>query len=289
MPANPGAAAAADSGHGFAYGMRRVHHPSSTRSQEEIMRRCAPFAHLSALLASVVIPCALGAQVFQGKVTYNVSAQGRNMQMVHYIEGSNIRMELAFQGRSMVMLTDAEGARQIMLMPETKQWVDVKAMQEQMAAMMGGRMGRGGDAEPSASGPVDVRPTGRTETVAGIECEHVSIVGDGVEVDVCAAKGLGWHSGAAPSMDGMGSMGMGMGGRGRGMGGPETPSGISPAQMAVLRERFADGFFPLKITTVQGGENAVIEVVSLERGDLDDALFRPPSDYQEIRMPGGFR
>jgi hypothetical protein len=75
---------------------------------------------------------------------------------------------------------------------------------------------------------------------------------------------------------------MGLGG----MGGGETAPGISPAQMAVLRERFADGFFPLKITSSEAG-GAVLEVVSLERGIVDDALFRPPSDYQEMRIPGG--
>jgi hypothetical protein len=233
---------------------------------------------------------ALSAQPFQGQVTYRMSAGGQAMQMVQYIKDGNLRVELGVQGQTMVMLTDAQGERQIMLMPETKQWMDLKAMNERMAAMMG-RMGRGGDAQPTTPTNVEIRPTGRTETVAGIECEHVLIVADGTEVDVCGAKGMGWHSAAAPAMGGMGAMARGMGGpgrgMGRGMGGAETPAGLSPAQMAMLRERFADGFFPLKLSSSQGGRDVTMEVVSLERRTLDDSLFRPPADYQEMRMPGG--
>jgi hypothetical protein len=243
------------------------------------------FHVLCALLAALAVPAApLRAQLFQGQVTYDVTAQGQTMRMVHFIKDSNVRMEMGMQGMSMVVLTDVTATRQIILLPDTKQWIDVKAMNERMSAAMGGRMGRGGAAPATPGGPMEIRPTGRTETVVGIECEHVSIVGEGFEADVCAAKGMGWHGVAAPSMGGMGM------GRGRGMGGMpggETPAGISPEQMAVLRERFADGFFPLKMTSTRDGQTATIEVVSLERGNVDDALFRPPSDYQEIRMPGG--
>jgi hypothetical protein len=251
-----------------------------------VIRSALPLVPLLAATLTALPPRASG-QGFEGQITYNVSSQGQSMRMVHYLKDSSVRVELSLQGMSMVVLTDAEGTRQIMLMPETKQWVDVKAMNERMAAMMGGRMGRGGQPPQEPSGPVDIRPTGRTETVAGIECEHVLISADGTEVDVCAARGMGWYRAGAPEMGGPG--GMGMGGRGMGMTGRGAtgPSGISPAQMAILRERFADGFFPLKITSSQGGREAVMEVVALERGAVDDALFRPPPDYTEMRMPGG--
>jgi hypothetical protein len=182
----------------------------------------------------------------------------------------------------MVMLSEADAEKQIMLVPERKQWIDMKVMLERMAAMME-RTGRGAAPQTRARGPADIRATGKSETIAGTRCEHYLIVSGASETDVCAATGLGWQTGAPPSM---GSPTASMGGGAAGAAG-EAPGGLSDLQVAVLRQRFANGFFPLKITSTSNGKGMTIEAVELTRKTLEDGLFQPPADYQEMRLPGG--
>ena len=227
-------------------------------------------------------------QAFQGVVTYDMTSQGQTLHMTHYMKDGNLRVEFETQGRTMVMLTSPDGSKQIMLMPESKQWVDMKVMQERMAAMMG-RMGRGAPAAPApARGPVEFRATGQSETVAGIRCDHYLVVSENGESDVCAAKGLGWHTDSPPNM---GAPAAGRAGGRASAAGPaaEPPSGLSALEVALLRQRFADGFFPLKITSTSNGRSVTIQVVELSKKALEDGLFQPPADYQEMRMPGGTR
>jgi hypothetical protein len=144
----------------------------------------------------------------------------------------------------MAMVMDLESGRMAMFAPGHP---DPMVMSiDEMRAM-------GGDIAPSAD--FTVTPTGRTETVAGHACEHYLIEQGEQRSDVCAASGLGFYTSA---------MGGGMGGGG----------GATALALEKLRDQFADGFFPLKVSmsTPQGAME--MEVVSLERASLSDDLFK---------------
>ena len=237
-------------------------------------------------IAGLLLPVALVGQDFEGSVTYRMEGRGQNGQIVHHVKDGNARMEFSANGQTMAMITNFDASKIILLMPSEKQWIDMKAMQERMAGMMGNAMG--GAAEASASDPADfdIVPTGQKETIAGHECEHYIYKSDDSEVDVCAAKGMGWYFGAGSASATMGGLGALMG-RGRGNQSIGGVPGLTNAQMEKWRSLYKDGFFPLKVTSTgpQGGISLV--VTNIEKKSLPASLFAPPADYTEMKMPGG--
>jgi len=111
--------------------------------------------------------------------------------------------------------------------------------------------------------PAKIVHTGKTETIAGYICEHVTVTDDdGATSDVCVAKGLGTFR-----MPGGG----GRGGRG---GPPKDPA---------WQSGLGDGGFPLKVQ--KGGKVAVL-VKRVDKKALDDALFAAPAGYRKFDMGG---
>lgn len=222
------------------------------------------------LIAALALPSAAAAQrPFEGAVTYAMrSGAGETMTMVHFVKGDDIRVDMNAGGMAMSMLTNMSGSRQIMVMHPQRQWMDAAAMQARMG---------GGQAAAAAARPADlrIRATGRKSTVAGHECEHFIFTSSGSEVDVCAARGLGWYFGLPAG---------GPQGNRRGGNAPAVP-GLSNAQLAEWRRLHAQGFFPLKMT-VSGAQPVTITVTKIERKTLDPAVFRTPAGYTEMRMGG---
>lgn len=232
------------------------------------------------LAAAVLLPVPAVGQSFEGTVTYRMEGMGQNGQIVHHVKDRNTRLEFSAGGQTMAMLMNADDSKVIMLMPAQKQWVDVNAMQERMASMMGNR--GAAQSENANEGRLDIEPTGQKETIAGQECEHYLYKSAEAEVDVCAAKGMGWYMGAGAGAGG----GLGqMMGRGRGNDGPGMPN-LSDAQIRQLREMFTDGFFPLKVVSTSPQGSMTLVATSIERKTLPASLFAPPSDYTEMKMPG---
>jgi hypothetical protein len=211
---------------------------------------------------------------------------GQNGQIVHYVKGENTRMEFSAGGQTMAMITNVAGSKMIMLMPSQKQWMDMKAMQERMAGMMGNAMGAAGQESDADPTEFDITATGRKETIAGQECEHYIYKADDSEVDVCAAKGMGWYFGAGSAALTGGGM-AGMMGRGRGNGSGGGVPGLTNAQLEKWRSMYKDGFFPLKVTASGPQGGIMLEVTSIEKKSLPASLFAPPADYTEMKMPGG--
>ena len=119
--------------------------------------------------------------------------------------------------------------------------------------------------------------TGKTETVAGITCQHW-LLGDKQEMDMCLAKGMGYF---------------GFGGQSGGV--------LDKLKNLALRDKikaqldanpeFAKfvegGAFPLKMDKIENGQSkTIMEVTSVERKSLDDSLFTVPADYKKMEIPG---
>lgn len=203
--------------------------------------------------ALLCLPSALLAQEkFEGVITARMgSARGTGSSATYSIKGEQLRMDMTgATGARVTMLQDPANSLAVMLMHQQKMVMDISSMQ--------GRVGAGA-ATPSAKKP-NIKMTGRKETIAGRECEHVLLANDdGQEIDVCLAKGMGSFA-----------VGGGMGGRG-GDGPPE-----------VLSRLGADAF-PLQVTEVKRGVT-IFEVTKIEKKSLDPSLFRIPDGYQRIDM-----
>lgn len=209
-----------------------------------------------ALLLLAPVPAL--AQGFEGAVTIHVQAE-RGMDMQQFIKGDKVRTEMNAGGREGVMLMDGSAMTMTMIMPS-----------EKMYMVMDLKEGAGRQGPRSNEAP-KITKVGTSETIAGRACDNY-LVGDDQDMEVCAAKGLGFYM---------------AGGGGPGAG--RSPMGRVPnfRQEAVMRE-FKDGFFPLRISRVGGGKREVMmEVTRIEPKPLDAALFQVPAGYQKMSMPGG--
>ena len=104
--------------------------------------------------------------------------------------------------------------------------------------------------------------TGRKETIAGYECEHVIVETSGTSgvqrTDACIASALGRF------ISPMGGIG----------------TSTAPAWQRILT---SEGGFPLKVTLADG--TVALEVTKVEKKRVSDTQFRIPADYNKMDMP----
>jgi hypothetical protein len=222
------------------------------------------------LMTVIALPLTAAAQKpFEGSVTYRVQAAGQAMTMTHHVKGEDVRMDMETMGQSVSVITDLNASRQIMVMHGMRQYMDAGAMQRRMGSMRGGA-GAATDAGVSIA-DLNITATGRKDRIAGHDCEYYSFTSSGSQVEICAAKGLGWYFAPAGTP----------GGRGAG----QPIPGLSNAQRAQWQSIYADGFFPLKISTGNAGE-LTMEVTEITRRTLDSSMFQLPAGYTEMRIGG---
>ena len=213
-------------------------------------------AHLS-LLAGLVLASAQSP--FQGVVTgtYYGDAGTPAVEYTQSIKGQRVRMDMSMSGMSMSSLVDIEAGTVTSLMHEQRKYMVINF--NQVTGQAGG-----------APKMPKITATGRRETIAGINCEHYLInIADQQDMDVCAAKGMGFGS---PQGGGRGTRG---------------PAAALPVTYEELAQQFKDGFFPLKIERVRGSERRlVMQVKAIERKALPDATFAMPAGYTEMKIPG---
>jgi hypothetical protein len=199
-------------------------------------------------------------------VAYRVERPGGGTSEMRYFQkGDRIRNEMQAGPQATATIFNGATGESIMLMPARKQYMvmNVNQMSKQMGPAAAGRAAQQADLSR-----MSVRSTGRRETIAGVECEHV-IFSDtqGGSTDICGASGMGFM------------------GAGKGMGsGPSTASlmGSKNPQMVALTRR---GFFPLKMTMTGRGGSLTWVATKVDRRRLDASLFGPPAGYTKFAMP----
>ncbi|MCS6806356.1 MAG: DUF4412 domain-containing protein [Acidobacteriota bacterium] len=216
-----------------------------------------------------------GAGEFEGLVEMKLSTPDRAqpMGMTFYLKGERTRMETNMGDvpeAQAVMLMDMAKGEMTTLIPQQKMYVtmnleEMRKMAEQMGAA---------DQESKEFEFPKLTPTGKTETIAGYQCEHW-LMGDQQEIDMCVAKGLGYF-GTGSKIGGFGPMKNLM---------------FSPKMLAAAAAHpewvkfLSGGAFPLKITATEGGKvTMTMEATKIERKKLDDALFTVPADYKKLSM-----
>jgi len=121
------------------------------------------------------------------------------------------------------------------------------------------------DAKPAPNAKVapapKVQKTGRTEKIAGLECENWTIDDGNEKVDVCASKGISYFDLASDAKAG---------------------SAETPWAVALTTEKA----FPLRVIVHDkaGKEEYRADVTRADRKKVDDALFHPPSAYKTANL-----
>jgi Domain of unknown function (DUF4412) len=224
------------------------------------------------LAGALLIPAALAAATFEGKVTMKMTGPKGSPPLVNFSlkEGfSRIDVE-AGQGQSVAMIMDQSKQEMIIMMAAQKMYL-VRPLPKP------------GDipaAQGAAPHDMTVERTSVTETILGYECVKIVATDKGTTTEMWVTDQLG-------TFMGMGGGGP-MGGR---RGGPGGPAGEAWEQ--ALRGKAS---FPLRVVTTKDGKEAFrMEATSVEKMSLPDSVFAPPADFQKLdmgnmmrgMMPGG--
>ena len=225
---------------------------------------------ISFIAAALLVtpPVTAGAQqTFEGVVEYDMMTDNHTIHTIYYQKGSHVRMEMNMGGQASAMIMDGTTGTMTTLVPSQKMYMTMNFR------AMAGEMRQHRDSVHLPK----ITATGRHETIAGHDCEHVLMTDDQehATVDACVARGMGYY--------------MSGGGGGR-RAAQDFWSGIPNAddpRYAEFRRQFANGFFPLKmeIRDEHGKVGMTMVATKIDRRNLSDDLFKLPADYKEMKMP----
>ncbi len=203
------------------------------------------------------------ATAFEGKVTQLMTSDKGKSQAIDYsIKGSKIRLDVNSEGHQVAIVTDMEKLETLMIMHEQKMYMVMPIKKPVEQAL-----------EQSNDASVDLKVTGKTDTILGYKCNQMLITdkSSGAVTEVWMAEGLGVF------------MGLGSGGGGGG------PFGGRKQAAAAKWEEALKGKagYPLRISSngVNGKGAFKMETTKIEPGSLPDSLFAPPAGYNKFQMP----
>lgn len=164
----------------------------------------------------------------------------------YWSRAGNVRMNMTSPAGALVVLGLAGEQKVYVIIEAQRSYMEVAPL----------------EAASTAIATATVARTGRKETIAGMECEHVTVESSGAngvtKTDICMTRALG------PFVN------------------PMTT--VAGARLtAWQRQLVADGGFPLKVTLNDG--SVALEVTKIEKKRVNDAMFRIPSDYNKMALP----
>jgi hypothetical protein len=204
--------------------------------------------------ALALLPALLLAQSFEGVITVRMAGRGGQpaTEMEYLNRNGNVRVNLSSPAGPVAILRIAAEAKTYMVIESQKTYMDVPMAD--VTASIAANAGKPSDAK--------VTKTGRKETIAGYECEHIVIETTGANgpqtTDVCVTQALGGYVNPMAALGG---------------------AALTPWQ----RQLSTDGGFPLKVLGNDG--SVVAEVTKIEKKRVSDTQFRIPPDYNKMAMP----
>lgn len=215
--------------------------------------RLFQFALLPAVVmaASFIPSSRVAAQAFEGVITVRMGGASRDGTPLPDLE------YMARGGKMRLNVKSPMGTLAIIAVPtEKKLYTLLEAQAMYMEQPLTTDLGKGA-ATPNTPAPVITR-TGKKETIAGYECEHVLIAAGQGSTDVCMARGLGPFLAAGATLG----------------------AAALPAWQRALAD---DGGFPLKVS--RGDGTTQLEVTKIEKRTLPASLFAVPDNYTKMDMP----
>jgi hypothetical protein len=207
----------------------------------------------SALLA-MAWPLVASAQTFEGAITVRMAGRGGQPGTdIEYLNrNGNVRVSLASPAGPVAILRLATEAKTYMVIESQKAYMEVPTADAVSAVA----------ANADKTKDAKITRSGRRETIAGYECEHVIVEvpgdGDTQKTDVCITQALGRYVNPMAAFSG---------------------AAMAPWQ----RQLASEGGFPLKVIGHDG--TVVAEVTRIEKKRVSDTQFRIPADFNKMAMP----
>ncbi|RKX36334.1 MAG: hypothetical protein DRP71_00035 [Verrucomicrobia bacterium] len=200
------------------------------------------------LMATVLVLSAQAGEMFEGTIHYALKSGGEPVNMVHYVKGNQMRIEVPLQGSTTAAsIVDFDTREITVLMPDQHMYM-VMPMPD---TTDGGR------------GTVDFRTSNEVQTILGYSCTKYLMSYGERTVEVWATKGLGRYLASSNLTQGR-------------------------ENRSAWESRLADeGLFPLRVieTDKSGDEVFALEVTKVEENPVDDLLFTLPEGYRRFEMP----
>lgn len=219
---------------------------------------------LAAPLALTVFCAVPAVAQFEGVISWQ--AGQKQIPVTQTIKGKMVRTDMSGARGSGSMIMDTEARTMTMVMDEQKMYMtmDLKAQM--------------GEMEHREHKMPKITDTGKSETIAGKTCQVYRMATDPDKpdnIEVCAAKGMGYFMGGA-----RGPMG-----RGRGGDDGDAQALFANSEFVTM---YKDGFFPLRMGRIKNGEvQTQMLVTRIEPRTVDPSVFQVPAGYQEMKMPAG--
>ena len=211
------------------------------------------------LLAAVVVPAAVSAASFEGKVAFKMTTDGKTQEMLYNIKGDKIRLEMPGQKGMGGMILDTAKKETTVIMDEQKMYMTMAIPD---SAATPGNKGEEGKLEK----------TNETEKILGYTATKYISTYENTKTEMWLAEGLGTFmsfSGGNP-----------MGGRNN-----RSAQGMPQGWDRALAGK---ELFPLRVVgrDNKGKETFRMETTAINKQSLPDSLFTPPAGYQKFDMGG---
>jgi hypothetical protein len=142
----------------------------------------------SLLAAALLVPCVVRAQ-FEGVITYRIpNGDEESATMRYYVKGSKVRVDMSGTGSASVIY-DLQTGSVLALNHEMHAYMAMDPTGVN-PARLGGGMGPIASMLMASDPTQAPKPTGTSETIAGVQCQDYAFHTDTVSIDVCDAPGM---------------------------------------------------------------------------------------------------
>jgi hypothetical protein len=228
------------------------------------------------LTSLLLVPAALSAASFEGKVSFKMtSGKGQPQEINYSIKGDKVRMAMPGVKGSGGMIMDTTKKEMLMIMDEQKAYMVMALPQTAIDAMA------------KQNDDVKLEKTDETEKILGYTATKYIVTSKEGITDLWLAEGLGTFVGFSSNP----------------MGGKRGAPPKAWEQVLAGKE-----LFPMRVVGMEGGgspgkgkgdakgkgkgndrggkETFRMEVTAIEKTSLPDSLFNPPAGYQKFDMGG---
>ncbi len=226
-----------------------------------------------ASVCAFVLPVALFADNFQGKVTMTLTTAKEDhppLPITYYMKDGAIRIEMATERGQIADIMDFKNKQMIVIMDEQKMYM-IQPLRQDAAAQNQKNM------EAAAKQlPPDVQVTTSKETILGYDCTKLIVTGKDGSAEIWVTDQLGSFMGLTPPAAGPGRR-------------SEMPSQWEKA----LKGK---AFFPLRVISKDRKGTSRMDVTAVQAMEVPDSEFQPPEGYRKFDLgsmlggafPGGF-
>ena len=204
-----------------------------------------------ACVAALVAPAPAAAQSFEGVISFEATANEITSSFDYYVKGSQVRIVVGASGRQgAAVIIDSKKNLATMLVPGASMY-----MEFDLAAAASAK------GNPPAEGIVLTR-TGRTDEIAGQECEEFLASSQSMKAEVWAVAGFGTFMQFDPS-----------------------PKSSRPS-LSLERKLAQQGLFPLRMVVrdLSGKEQSRFEAKRIDERSLDSRLFAIPTGWKKMDL-----